>query len=161
MLVTLQLNAMTVFHRTRAGVGAIVSINSSVFAAIHPFVCPCLRFLCVHPPTVCLLACLPFPVVAAMIAFLARDANDLVSALVLNCALCLSEITNNSSVQHIVTAGSHQETATIHSELAKSLFDIHTIRPLICQQCAQTETCLLYTSPSPRDLSTSRMPSSA
>ena len=25
----------------------------------------------------------------------------------------------------------------------------------------QTETCLLYTSPSPRDLSTSRMPSSA
>ena len=27
--------------------------------------------------------------------------------------------------------------------------------------CGKTTTCLLYTSPSPRDLSTSRMPSSA
>ena len=31
----------------------------------------------------------------------------------------------------------------------------------VSQQLLQLETCLLYTSPSPRDLSTSRMPSSA
>ena len=30
-----------------------------------------------------------------------------------------------------------------------------------CNQFGQQEPCLLYTSPSPRDLSTSRMPSSA
>ena len=35
--------------------------------------------------------------------------------------------------------------------------------PVICFKCGQPnhKTCLLYTSPSPRDLSTSRMPSSA
>ena len=32
---------------------------------------------------------------------------------------------------------------------------------ILRQQQAEAETCLLYTSPSPRDLSTSRMPSSA
>ena len=33
--------------------------------------------------------------------------------------------------------------------------------PRPCHSCAYMMTCLLYTSPSPRDLSTSRMPSSA
>ena len=34
-------------------------------------------------------------------------------------------------------------------------------RPKLEDKTAHDETCLLYTSPSPRDLSTSRMPSSA
>ena len=33
--------------------------------------------------------------------------------------------------------------------------------PVVLQPPSRAETCLLYTSPSPRDLSTSRMPSSA
>ena len=37
--------------------------------------------------------------------------------------------------------------------------DLHGERQHIC--CSEAKTCLLYTSPSPRDLSTSRMPSSA
>ena len=32
---------------------------------------------------------------------------------------------------------------------------------ITCVQSGDPDTCLLYTSPSPRDLSTSRMPSSA
>ena len=40
---------------------------------------------------------------------------------------------------------------------AKTGWDAHEI----CFSDAETRTCLLYTSPSPRDLSTSRMPSSA
>ena len=36
----------------------------------------------------------------------------------------------------------------------KERFNVHTL-------CGLTRDCLLYTSPSPRDLSTSRMPSSA
>ena len=41
------------------------------------------------------------------------------------------------------------------SEIARA----HNV--LLIVDCAQSFTCLLYTSPSPRDLSTSRMPSSA
>ena len=33
--------------------------------------------------------------------------------------------------------------------------------PEICREVMESKDCLLYTSPSPRDLSTSRMPSSA
>ena len=36
-----------------------------------------------------------------------------------------------------------------------------TVKQFFAQLYADTENCLLYTSPSPRDLSTSRMPSSA
>ena len=36
-----------------------------------------------------------------------------------------------------------------------------TLQPRLFCICSYTYTCLLYTSPSPRDLSTSRMPSSA
>ena len=39
--------------------------------------------------------------------------------------------------------------------------DAEKIRPLLTETAAQLDPCLLYTSPSPRDLSTSRMPSSA
>ena len=36
-----------------------------------------------------------------------------------------------------------------------------TLIMFICNHCPYVKACLLYTSPSPRDLSTSRMPSSA
>ena len=42
-----------------------------------------------------------------------------------------------------------------------SASDKDTEKPAISIVRSQTTTCLLYTSPSPRDLSTSRMPSSA
>ena len=49
---------------------------------------------------------------------------------------------------------------TIHSDFLKSFYELSTKSKnkleLILHLC-----CLLYTSPSPRDLSTSRMPSSA
>jgi len=41
------------------------------------------------------------------------------------------------------------------------LKDVPGIGPAIEQKITEFVTCLLYTSPSPRDLSTSRMPSSA
>ena len=45
--------------------------------------------------------------------------------------------------------------------LATSQIEDTSIFKKIKKQIAQANTCLLYTSPSPRDLSTSRMPSSA
>ena len=44
---------------------------------------------------------------------------------------------------------------------AKSIADGSTIRQYIEETARENGICLLYTSPSPRDLSTSRMPSSA
>ena len=43
---------------------------------------------------------------------------------------------------------------------SRSLCQGHSVLPLPCEN-RRLSTCLLYTSPSPRDLSTSRMPSSA
>ena len=57
-------------------------------------------------------------------------------------------------VQHGVLKLSHLEN---HQLKLKSIFE--RIQQLIEQY--QPKDCLLYTSPSPRDLSTSRMPSSA
>ena len=51
----------------------------------------------------------------------------------------------------------------ITSNICLILGSIHKANPkeLSKDLCAQLNNCLLYTSPSPRDLSTSRMPSSA
>ena len=51
-------------------------------------------------------------------------------------------------------------------ELETFVEDIHSIsvvcdNDVIFSKCIQPYTCLLYTSPSPRDISGSRMPSSA
>ena len=45
------------------------------------------------------------------------------------------------------------------SELGEKLIDLCLV--ILGKAVKLTKTCLLYTSPSPRDLSTSRMPSSA
>ena len=45
--------------------------------------------------------------------------------------------------------------------LNKPVITVHANLKEILEQVRQRTTCLLYTSPSPRDLSTSRMPSSA
>ena len=58
------------------------------------------------------------------------------------------------------------ETGTGIAEVVRSVHDvdsslnIHTIE-VVPEIYDQNKICLLYTSPSPRDLSTSRMPSSA
>ena len=46
------------------------------------------------------------------------------------------------------------------ASLAERIFGLN-IEPITPTKPSQTISCLLYTSPSPRDLSTSRMPSSA
>ena len=45
--------------------------------------------------------------------------------------------------------------------MIKAGIEVHGYRNNYEKACKQYEACLLYTSPSPRDLSTSRMPSSA
>ena len=47
------------------------------------------------------------------------------------------------------------------SEIRRALLEADVALPVVKQFTAQVKDCLLYTSPSPRDLSTSRMPSSA
>ena len=48
----------------------------------------------------------------------------------------------------------------IHTAVNKGL-KVNSIRTLKSEEIVVIKSCLLYTSPSPRDLSTSRMPSSA
>ena len=46
-------------------------------------------------------------------------------------------------------------------KISSTVIDMSSIKPKIAIKYGQLLNCLLYTSPSPRDLSTSRMPSSA
>ena len=54
-----------------------------------------------------------------------------------------------------------KEFEQLTAQHTQTLADLETKQQKQSKQQAQLETCLLYTSPSPRDLSTSRMPSSA
>ena len=45
-----------------------------------------------------------------------------------------------------------------NADIADTFYPLHA---RVCVRCFLLQVCLLYTSPSPRDLSTSRMPSSA
>ena len=54
--------------------------------------------------------------------------------------------------------------STLHTPLmsgANAISGIALVGALVLSQDGQLQTCLLYTSPSPRDLRKSRMPSSA
>ena len=62
---------------------------------------------------------------------------------------------NSESLKEFKKLNSDQITEKI-DQLRKDLFDLR-----FKQATRQLNDCLLYTSPSPRDLSTSRMPSSA
>ena len=57
----------------------------------------------------------------------------------------------------------HQANVADFNELENVFTSIHGVGSTVLINCAgiSPSTCLLYTSPSPRDLSTSRMPSSA
>ena len=54
-----------------------------------------------------------------------------------------------------------EELENIHRRKTGALINSATLCGAYCSDNIDIETCLLYTSPSPRDLSTSRMPSSA
>ena len=58
-----------------------------------------------------------------------------------------------------VTFGLWRDHITVNQE--RNPFSTYKLNPTWGIVIAQTNDCLLYTSPSPRDLSTSRMPSSA
>ena len=58
----------------------------------------------------------------------------------------------------VVTTVPSIETTTAPDSGGKELRANVNLRPLLC---SESECCLLYTSPSPRDLFISRMPSSA
>ena len=60
---------------------------------------------------------------------------------------CLEDHTRGKNIRHKVRVRQYANTGVAFLEV--KLRDVHS------------KTCLLYTSPSPRDLSTSRMPSSA
>ena len=60
--------------------------------------------------------------------------------------------TNLFDIQETTVLLATDDKERFHSTVAKLLYVTHPARP---------DICLLYTSPSPRDLSTSRMPSSA
>ena len=51
--------------------------------------------------------------------------------------------------------------ADVKSEAAKKCAKTYRIQAVSVNELLKDKSCLLYTSPSPRDLSTSRMPSSA
>ena len=53
------------------------------------------------------------------------------------------------------------ELGLIYDVFVNEDFDAKVLMTLTSPNCPVAESCLLYTSPSPRDLSTSRMPSSA
>ena len=62
----------------------------------------------------------------------------------------------NGVGQYVKEVTTNRVTNRLETELRKTMFD-----RLVGTDLARLQTCLLYTSPSPRDLSTSRMPSSA
>ena len=51
--------------------------------------------------------------------------------------------------------------STISAQSTRKIRELEAKRKELHQQIAESETCLLYTSPSPRDVEESRMPSSA
>ena len=59
-------------------------------------------------------------------------------------------------VLHVYSGFENKVKETIHEKATKLGLDSYIEEIMV-----PTEDCLLYTSPSPRDLSTSRMPSSA
>ena len=70
----------------------------------------------------------------------------------------------SAAVRHIRESGAYREVFAVDPEL---YFDYQYTRPQVrldadgSRSLVWPDACLLYTSPSPRDLSTSRMPSSA
>ena len=82
----------------------------------------------------------------------------------LNYKLILKKNSNNLGIKQGVIIDLNlaseivsQDLREIEKKLGKTFSNIN----LIVNQREMSSTCLLYTSPSPRDLSTSRMPSSA
>ena len=75
------------------------------------------------------------------------------------CASCRAEVARLDQVGAQLMAISSPERVddSIFEEVMRKIDEGHTEEPVV----EQNKGCLLYTSPSPRDLSTSRMPSSA
>ena len=76
------------------------------------------------------------------------------------------QISGHSGIDAISFTGSVSVGQTIYMEAAKTMkkmqLEMGSKNPLLVMDDADLDiACLLYTSPSPRDLSTSRMPSSA
>ena len=66
-----------------------------------------------------------------------------------------------AGVTTVVSAYKNVSTKVGPIKGTRLLTQLNQIQGFDCPGCAWPDTCLLYTSPSPRDLSTSRMPSSA
>ena len=67
-----------------------------------------------------------------------------------------------NSVLNSYGIASIEEAEKITKDAGLNVYDqIKGIQPICFENACWAYTCLLYTSPSPRDLSTSRMPSSA
>mgnify|MGYP000203284726 CR=1 FL=1 len=66
-----------------------------------------------------------------------------------------------TTIQAAVTAASSGDTIEVAAGTYKENVTINKALTLLSASGKDVTTCLLYTSPSPRDLSTSRMPSSA
>ena len=62
---------------------------------------------------------------------------------------------------HITQAAVSQQVRTLESQLGAKLFSRQARRLELTQPGQELLACLLYTSPSPRDATLSRMPSSA
>ena len=71
------------------------------------------------------------------------------------------DMTLNIGPQHPSTHGVLRLVAKINGEKISSVEPVLGYMHRGYEKLAEVRTCLLYTSPSPRDLSTSRMPSSA
>ena len=70
-----------------------------------------------------------------------------------------------ADVVHVTHAAVSQQMQTLEADMGITLFNrtkrTPELTPIAHEIVQKARNCLLYTSPSPRDLSTSRMPSSA
>ena len=76
----------------------------------------------------------------------------------------MEHITTKDAVDYVIQGGPNiaATVTTHHLIINRNAYLAGGIRPhYYCLPVAKRETCLLYTSPSPRDPKTSRMPSSA
>ena len=69
------------------------------------------------------------------------------------------EIVTRRDIRKYAVATDNRQSKYLDGDVAPPLFHLHLFWDVV--PLNELSTCLLYTSPSPRDLSTSRMPSSA